>query len=84
MDITFKVRPPDLPDNRLMAERRLRFLGKRLQRDTELYNRYTVNVHELLEKGYAEPVADIEGRDGYTWYLPPSFSSTSRQVQTCI
>ena len=31
MDIPFKARPPDLPDNRLMAEHQLRLLGKRLQ-----------------------------------------------------
>lgn len=72
MDIPFKERPPELPDNRLMAERRLHLLGKRLQRDSELSERYTANVHELLEKGYAEPVIDdsLKGREGYNWYLP--------------
>ena len=71
MDIPFKERPPYLPDNRLMAERRLLLLGRRLQKDTDLFRRYTANVHELLEKGYAELVTNnLVGREGYTWYLP--------------
>ena len=71
MDIPFKERPPDLPDNHPMAERRLHLLGRRLQRDPGLSEKYTASVHELLEKGYAEPVTDdLKGREGYTWYLP--------------
>ena len=54
-----------------MAERRLHLLRKRLQRDSDLSERYTANVHELLDRGYAEPVTDdLIGREGYTWYLP--------------
>ena len=72
MDIPFKERPPELPDNRLMAEHRLLLLGKRLQKNPELSERYTASVHELLEKGYAEPVTqdNLKGREGYTWFLP--------------
>lgn len=54
-----------------MAERRLHLLRKRLQRDSDLSERYTANVHELLDRGYAEPVTDdLIGREGYTWYFP--------------
>ena len=45
-----------MPDNHLMAEHRLRLLGKRLQKDSQLCERYTASMHELLEKKYAEAV----------------------------
>ncbi|KAK3731436.1 hypothetical protein QZH41_013623, partial [Actinostola sp. cb2023] len=72
MDIPFKDRPPNLPDNRPLAEHRLRLLGNRLQKNPELSGRYTASMHELLDRGYAEAVTDenLKGRDGYTWYLP--------------
>lgn len=54
MDISFKERPAELPDNRVMAEHRLHLLGKRLQKNKGilLSPRYIASVHELLEKGY--------------------------------
>ena len=72
MDIPFKERPPRLPDDRLMAEHRLKLLGKRLSKDSSLKEKYTSGIHDLLEKGYAEPVPakDIDRRDGCVWYLP--------------
>ncbi|KAK3700158.1 hypothetical protein QZH41_009867 [Actinostola sp. cb2023] len=72
MDIPFKDRPPNLPDNRPLAEHRLRLLGNRFQKNPELSGRYTASMHELLDRGYAEAVTDenLKGRDGYTWYLP--------------
>ena len=72
MDIPFKERPPRLPDDRLMAEHRLKLLGKHLSKDSSLKEKYTSGIHDLLEKGYAEPVPakDIDRRDGCVWYLP--------------
>ena len=72
MDIPFKERPPRLPDDKLMAEHRLKLLGKRLSKDSSLKEKYTSGIHDLLEKGYAEPVPpkDIDRRDGCVWYLP--------------
>ncbi|XP_038061252.1 uncharacterized protein LOC119731982 [Patiria miniata] len=72
MDIPFKERPPHLPNDRLMAEHRLKLLGKRLSKDPSLKEKYTSGIHDLLQKGYAEPVPaeDIDRRDGCVWYLP--------------
>ncbi|KAK3724618.1 hypothetical protein QZH41_011047 [Actinostola sp. cb2023] len=68
MDIPFKDRPSNLPNNRPLAEHRLRLLGNRLQKNPELSGRYTASMHELLDRGYAEAVTDenLKGRDGYT------------------
>ena len=55
-----------------MAERRLQMLGRRLNKDRNLKERYTKEIHELLEKGYAElvPLEDVNRADGKVWYLP--------------
>ena len=72
MNIPFKAEKPCLPDNRTVAERRLQLLGKRLDRDKNLRERYVREMHLLVEKGYAEevPLEDVERADGKVWYLP--------------
>ncbi|KAK3741911.1 hypothetical protein QZH41_018115 [Actinostola sp. cb2023] len=72
MDIPFKDRPPNLPDNRPLAEHRLRLLGKQASEEPRVIWKVTASMHELLDRGYAEAVTDenLKGRDGYTWYLP--------------
>ena len=54
-----------------MAKRHLQMLGKRLNKDRNLKERYTKGIHELLEKGYAElvPLEDVNRADGKVWYL---------------
>ena len=71
MDIPFRKENPELPDNRVLAEKRLQYLGKRLQKDSELHRRYSAGIKELLDKGYAEEVDPKKlPQDGVTWYLP--------------
>ena len=72
VNIPFKTRPPNLPDNRLLAEHRLKSLGKRLTRDSALAEKYKTGIHELLDKGYAEEVPhdEILRADGYVNYIP--------------
>ena len=72
LDIPFKTRPPGLPNNISMAQRRLQLLGKKLSKDKSLRQRYTAEIHKLLKQGYAEPVPkdDIDRTDGFLWYLP--------------
>ena len=69
LPIPFKFTPPELPDNRHVAERRLSCLGRRLKRDSNLLERYKSEIDKLLQKGYAEQVVD-QGRPGTTWYIP--------------
>ncbi|XP_076036814.1 uncharacterized protein LOC143022477 [Oratosquilla oratoria] len=62
---------PNLPNNRDVAERRLRSLYKRLVKSSTL-NVYSENISDLIKKGYAEyvPEIDIKRDDGKVWYLP--------------
>ncbi|KAK3895047.1 hypothetical protein Pcinc_001215 [Petrolisthes cinctipes] len=72
LPIPFKTEGPYLPDNRSMAERRLQILGKRLNKDRHLGEKYTEEIHKLVKEGYAEEVSpeDLKRADGKVWYLP--------------
>ena len=62
---------PYLPDNRLMAERRLSGLNRRLHTDAKYRHDYTSFMDDLFDKGFAESVPlDDEPIDGKTWYIP--------------
>ena len=61
--------PPDLPNNKMQAKQRLQLLKKRLTKDCDLHQKYSVFMNDLLEKGYALEVPDYQiGKSG--WYLP--------------
>ena len=70
--IPWKLHPPGLPNNRPLAEHRLKLLRKRLVKDPELYSTYSAFISDLLDKGYAKRVPeDRRNRDdGKVWYLP--------------
>ena len=72
MDIPFKSKLPNLPDNRSVAEKRLQSLAHRFRKDLELHAKYKDGIQELLDKGYAEEVLDEETRTmpGQTWHPP--------------
>jgi len=52
MRIPFKKQPANLPNNRLMAERRLTSLGARLSRDPASNEEYKAGIEELIRQGY--------------------------------
>ena len=60
MDIPFKSKNANLPDNRVIAEKRLRSLTRRFLRYPELHVKYKGGIQELLDKGYAERVPEQE------------------------
>ena len=72
LDIPFKSKLPNLPDNRSVAEKRLQSLVHRFRKDFELHAKYKGGIQELLNKGYAEKVLDEEicTMPGQTWYPP--------------
>ena len=72
LDIPFVCDPPELPDNRALAECRLQCLARRLSRDPDLHERYTAEIDNLIAAGYAEYVSSSEQESsaGKTWYLP--------------
>ena len=61
-----------LPNNRTIAERRLKFLKKRLDKDPKVLTNYSNYVEDLVAKGYGRkvPEAQLNPKDGNIWYLP--------------
>ena len=72
VSIPWKCNPPDLPNNRQMAQKRLEYLKCRLQKDSNLKQRYSTFIDDLLEKDYARqvPEEEMEMDNGKLWYLP--------------
>ena len=72
MPIPFKDAKPELPNNRCVAEKRLQLLGRRLNQDDELRDKYLSGMKDLFDKGYAEPVPEdqLNLSNGKVWYLP--------------
>ena len=80
LSLPWKKFPPELPNNRPVAEHRLALLKKRFTKDPELFLKYSESMDNLLEKGYAikvleEPLKASD--DKILWYLPhhPVFNS---------
>ena len=73
LPLPWKPRPPCLPNNRFVAEKRLRHLKGRLQNDRELFAKYKATIEDYLCKGYAREVPGEEldkHAAGTVWYLP--------------
>ena len=70
--IPWKCHPPDLPNNKPLAEHRLNLLRKKLLKDPELYSRYSAFMTDLLDNGYAKKVLENlrDRNNGKVWYLP--------------
>ncbi|KAK3727376.1 hypothetical protein QZH41_006038 [Actinostola sp. cb2023] len=64
--------PPDLPNNKIAAERRLELLKKRLTKDEVLHANYTKFMEDLVNKGYAQKLSNenVYGDVTSGWYLP--------------
>ena len=61
-----------LPNNRLLALKRLQHLKKRLQNDEQLHSDYKTFMSNMISKGYAEkvPPEEIYTKEGNVWYIP--------------
>ncbi|XP_064622592.1 uncharacterized protein LOC135484832 [Lineus longissimus] len=73
--VTGLIRHPDWKDkslesNRTLAEKRLEGLERRLQRDPDLGKAYQEQIQELVDKGRAEKVEELEKQAQAIWYLP--------------
>ena len=67
--LPWKTDPPQLENNKIVAQCRLALLKKCLLVDKELCKKYNDCVDDLFQKGYAKraPSHDVPGK---TWYLP--------------
>ena len=71
MALPWKTYPPNLQNNRPVADRRLSLLKKRLQREPLVHEKYKDFMNDLLKKDYARKVCNQDpGPLGINWYLP--------------
>ena len=70
--LPWRVFPPDLPNNKMLAEHRLCLLKKRLMRDQALHRKYCSFMEDLFEKGHAQRVPNdqLYHETARAWYLP--------------
>jgi hypothetical protein len=69
--LPWKKSPPDMPNNRSVAEHRLNLLKKRFEKDQPLSRKYSEFVDNLLKEGYARKVpTERLQTNGNIWYLP--------------
>ena len=70
--LPWRERVPNLPDNRILAERRLKLLKKRFLQDAELFGRYKATIGDYISKGHAKRVPEDELAVDVKplWYLP--------------
>ena len=70
--LPLRHRSSSIPNNRSLAESRLRLLRRRLLRDENLHAKYNATMNEYLTKGHAVKIPPDElPTDGkVVWYLP--------------
>ncbi|KAK3730132.1 hypothetical protein QZH41_004836 [Actinostola sp. cb2023] len=89
--LPWKQEIPYLPNNRCLAEQRLKSLKKRFLRDEELFDKYKSTVLDYIGKGHARrvPEQEVNVQDKPLWYLPhhpvfnPNKPNTTRVVFDC-
>ena len=71
LPIPWREGRPNLPHNMYMAKCRLDSLRRKLTR-TGMTSKYSEQIEQMVDKGYAEPVPDDETKlnDGSVWYMP--------------
>ena len=62
----------ELPDSKAMAEQRLSYLKRKMEKDNDYKQEYVAFMKKYIDKGYAEEVnpQETKGNVGATWYLP--------------
>ena len=68
--VPWRKERPSLPENRGMAERRLRLVERKLGKDADLATAYQTAIEDYLEKGYIREVPEDEPKSESEWFLP--------------
>ena len=79
--------PPNLPNNRPLAEHRLKLLQRRLLKDQELHSKYSAFINDLLRNGHAckVPADRLDRPIGALWYLPHHpVLNTNKPGKVCV
>ena len=69
----FRTKPSTIPNNRTMAETRMKYLHRKLQRDSKLKEGYVKTVQGYISAGYARkvPPDDLAQDTAHgVWYIP--------------
>jgi len=66
--LPFKDRP-QLPDNRIQAEKRLKGLKRKMDADSTFKTEYNSFIDDLIARGHAEPAISAP-KPGEVWYIP--------------
>ena len=63
--------PPNLPNNKMMAERRALLRKRRLMMDEDLLEKYRTTMNDYIQNGHAEmvPEEELNTRDRPVWFL---------------
>lgn len=77
--LSWRHQPPCIPNNRLLAMRRLNYVKGRLLKEQELCKQYKASMKENIDKGYATrvPQDEVDQRDRVVCYLPHHASCVS-------
>ena len=70
MPFSFRSGLPELPNNNILALCRLQGHKTRMQKDQRYHQHYTSLMNDLLQRGYAEPVAEDKSNGTHVWYMP--------------
>ncbi len=70
MTLPFKDERPDFPNNKACAEHRLKSLEKRFKRDEQYFKDYLAFMKDIIARGDAERVPEMELRNQPAWYIP--------------
>ncbi|XP_071150422.1 uncharacterized protein [Mytilus edulis] len=72
IDLLFKSKDIQMPNNRKQAEQRLIALSKRFTQDHDFHKQYVTFMDKVINEGYAirVPEKDNGQNDGSIWYLP--------------
>ncbi|VDI00950.1 Hypothetical predicted protein [Mytilus galloprovincialis] len=72
IDLPFKSKDVQMPNNRKQAEQRLIALSKRFTQDHDFHKQYVTFMDKVINEGYAirVPEKDNGQNDGSIWYLP--------------
>jgi len=71
LELPWKEDDVTLPYNRLMAEKRLAYLKRKFEGDSDLFTSYKDKINDLLINEYARKVPPgCKPHPGRTWYIP--------------
>ena len=70
LPLPLKKERPNLPDNKIIAQKRLEQLRKKLEKKFIVYDEYKIYMNMMLDKNYAEKVPTYYGTSDISWYIP--------------